>query len=166
MEMVQNPSQSLFYDALAMSTSETGLIDRDHYKCPAVTKQAKEYHMKALLNTSSSLSSPPSSFLDVFVLKCPSSTQLEGVLNLSLSLEADIFPEFVATNPSSPCSNNNSNILKEHQENFWKQASKHKFCWLNGTATLQMVEWKEFFQKFSPFNKLGMELEWKKKTIE
>ena len=166
MEMVQNPSQSLFYDALAMSASEAGLIDRDHYKHPAVTKQVKEYHMKALLNTSSSLSSPPSSFLDVFVLKCPSSTQLEGVLNLSLSLEADIFPEFVATNPSSPCSNNNSNISKEHQENFWKQASKHKFCWLNGTATLQMVEWKEFFQKFSPFNKLGMELEWKKKTIE
>ena len=56
MEMVQNPSQSLFYDALAMATSETGLIDRDHYKCPAVTKQVTEYHMEALLNTSSSLS--------------------------------------------------------------------------------------------------------------
>ena len=129
-ERVLNPSSDhpLFYDALAIAAYEAGLINGTLYKRPEVADIIQHHHM-VTLNMSSSFDLP---------LTCPTQSQYDGMLNLSLSLEKELVPQF-ANLPSTEV---------EHRSSFWKQVETKKFCWIDTESVLKDATWLEFFVRF------------------
>ena len=129
-ETVKNPSQSLFYDALAVA---------GYQKFLKQTKKPPFHRHRVALDAQSfneeTLHQGP---LD-FPLLCPTKDELEPLLDLSLSLERQIVPEFA----------NMHGVEAEHQASFWQMYEKKKFCWIDVDATLQNETWVNFFQKMS-----------------
>ena len=129
-ERVLNPSSDhpLFYDALAIAAYEAGLINGTLYKRPEVADIIQHYHM-VTLNMSSWFDLP---------LNCPTQSQYDGMLNLSLSLEEELVPQF-ANLPSTE---------EEHRRSFWEQVETKKFCWVDTESVLKDATWLEFFVRF------------------
>jgi hypothetical protein len=64
---------------------------------------------------------------------------LDGFLNLSLSLEHEIVPEFASL----------VGVEKEHRSSFWKNVERSKFCWIDTDATLRNATWQDFFRQLA-----------------
>jgi hypothetical protein len=75
-ELVKNPSRSLFFDALAVAAHQSGIINNNQFKRHRVANKIQKYHEGTLHQAPFD-----------FPLKCPPKSQLDGFLNLSLSLE-------------------------------------------------------------------------------
>ena len=60
-------------------------------------------------------------------LNCPTQSQYDGMLNLSLSLEKELVPKF-ANLPLTEA---------EHRSSFWKQVETKKFCWIDTESVLK-----------------------------
>jgi hypothetical protein len=127
-ETVKNPSQSLFYDVLAVAAHKSGLINGTRFNRRNVALQVQEHHETILQQGP----------LD-FPLKCPPNSELDSFLNLSLSLEQEVVPEFAAL----------AGVKGEHRSSFWKSADRNKFCWINTDAVLRDATWLDFFGRFA-----------------
>lgn len=123
-EIVNNPSQSLFYDALGVAASESGRINSTRYKRHDVAAQLQAYQEETLQQGPFD-----------FALTCPLKSQLDHFLNLSLSLEKDILPEFAAS----------KGVREEHISSFWKTVDLKKFCWIDTDAVLKNSTWEDYF---------------------
>ena len=75
--------------------------------------------------------------LQDFDFVCPPREEYEGFLNLSLSLEGEIVPEFAGR------------AKDEHREDFWRQVDTNKFCAVDVPSTLNRPQWKRFFANLS-----------------
>jgi hypothetical protein len=126
-EGMKNPSQSLFYDALAVAAHRQGLVNSTDFERHFVTVRVKRYHEK--------LQQGP---LD-FPLECPRKSDLDSFLNLSLSLEQEIVPEFAAL----------AGVEEEHRSSFWKSVERKKFCWIDTNEVLRNATWRDFFGRFA-----------------
>lgn len=118
----------LAYDELATAATAIGLIDTTRKTRPAVFKAAKLRQEKVLNMTH-----------EDFPLTCPSRGELESFLNVSIQLEAKIVPEFHASPEGK----------QVHQETFWKNVARKKYCSVDSKAVLADPSWAKFFLDFS-----------------
>jgi hypothetical protein len=121
-DVVVNPHQTLFYDAMALAAREKGMVNRTlgrHH----VAVEAEIFHTKHLNRT-----------LRDFPLVCPTREDHEEFLNHSLSLEEKILPEF-----------HHSQGYDTHVRDFWKSVGKKKYCWIDTDTLLQDENWMDFF---------------------
>lgn len=123
-EVVLNPEQTLFYDALVVAAWQKGLVRDVKLLRHNVAKRAEEFQTQVLNET----------FLD-FPVTCPLREEYEAFLNYSLQMEAEILPKFYAS-PDGRA---------EHEITFWKRVDKKKYCWIDTETLLVEQRWINFF---------------------
>jgi hypothetical protein len=126
-EGVKNPSQSLFYDFLAVAAYQSGVINGTIFKRHHVTVQIQKHHEETLQQGPFD-----------FPLKCPPKSELDSFLNLSLSLEQEVVPGFAAL----------TGVEEQHRSSFWKSVDRKKLCWIDTDAVLRNATWQDFFGRF------------------
>ena len=124
LEIVKNPSESIFYDALAVVAQKADLVDAVRYKRHDVAVLVKAHQEETLQQGPYD-----------FPLVHPPKSQLDGFLNLSLSLEEQVVPEFASL----------AGVKEEHRSSFWKNVERNKFSWIDTDAVLQNASWRAFF---------------------
>ena len=129
LEVIKNPSESLFYDVLGVAAYHEGYIDvpQGNYDRHDVAVAIQEYHENVLNRTSFD-----------FPLKQPKIEKLQNLLNLSLTLEEEVLPEF-ATSPG---------VKEKHESNFWKYTlDKQRYSWIDTHQVLHNdTNWISFFK--------------------
>lgn len=71
-----------------------------------------------------------------FPLTCPSTTEMQAFLNISLQKEQMIMPDLYADPVFGK---------EQHTATFWSNVQKNKYCAIDTHSTLQQEEWKHFF---------------------
>ena len=115
------------HDALAVAAQVKGMINGPKHRRRDVAVAIQKHQAQVLHQGPFD-----------FPLDCPPKTQLDGFLNLSFLIEQEIVPKFASL----------PEISQEHRSSFWNDVNKHKFCWINTTATLELDVWKQFFEQF------------------
>ena len=138
--VVVNPSMSLVYDELAYYAKEMNLWydeDENSLDIKTVSTLAKEYHdQKRELQNITHLHE----FHDSDAFICPTPDVYSWLLESSLSIEKELFPEYY--------SNKGANEIIEH---FHDLKEKKKFCHIDAQYILRNDEgWRTFFQVFLP----------------
>lgn len=122
-----NPSQTLFYDALAIAAWDKNMIPKDSGR-HIVGVKIEEFH-KSVLNET---------FRD-FPVVCPNEKENKMFLSYSLAQEAQVLPEF-----------HSSSLGKQsHVEIFWDNVKHRKYCWIDSDSVLERKEWRDFFDGLS-----------------
>jgi hypothetical protein len=127
-EVVKNPSQTLFYDALAVAAVEKGLLTNQLQRKSAGT-QIAEFH-KTVMNQS----------LSEFPLLCMTQDENHEYLNYSLAIEERLLPEFYRSSQGKAA----------HTKEFWENVEKKKYCWIDTDSVLLNQHWQRFFSNMKP----------------
>ena len=126
-EVIANPSKTVFYDSLTVAAYRKKMIKSTLVRHKVVMR-VQAFHRDVLNQTDRD-----------FPVLCPSNTELEEFLALSLSKEARLLPTFYNTTDGHD----------SHVAAFWENVKKNKYCWIDTEKTLQQEEWINFFQQFS-----------------
>jgi hypothetical protein len=118
-----NREQSVAYDMLATAAAVRGLFDRHVWARHTVALAAKEYHERVMNSTR-------------WILTCPSKHDLESYLQASLSMEADLLPDFYQSDAGE----------QQHRAEFATAVARKKYCWINAPAVLEQPVWRDFFR--------------------
>jgi hypothetical protein len=119
---------NLLYDEIASAAAARNIINKDKIKRRPAWLKLRAFHEETLNQTIKDLP-----------MQCPSHDQLEEYLNISITVERKIVPEFAA----SP------EVEEEHRAGFWKSADSGKYCSVNVTAVLEDATWRKFFQSMT-----------------
>jgi hypothetical protein len=115
----QEDAPSLFYDAIATDAAAMGLIDINARSRIDVRELVRVYHEEEL-------GLGP----DDLPMTCPPLSDLNALLNMSLSIEAQYLPNFAT-----------SRRIAEHEAEFWAT----NFCFVDTGKVLALVAWIDFF---------------------
>jgi hypothetical protein len=138
--VVVGAAKTFDYDMLTVAAKAAGLL-HPGLERQNVTNAAREFHKKSLSLSSSSSTTTSSSSSDDFAQICPSQQEMETFLNISLAKERVVMPELHA----HPLFGQD-----QHREKFWKAVQQKKYCTIDTNATLQQVEWRQFFANLQP----------------
>lgn len=124
---VSNPSQTLYYDVLAVAAYDMQLtpVGASRRRIAVLIEEFQ----RDLLNQT---------FHD-FPVTCPSRDEDEHLLSYSLHIESQLLPSF-----------HNTSYGKDlHESDFWNNFKRKKYCWIDTDAVLSQDKWKDFFGDLS-----------------
>jgi hypothetical protein len=146
--VAKNAIESVMYDVLATTAAAMGLIDIRQHSRRQVVESCQQFHQKNLLNK-------------VLPFTCPTTEQLQALLDLSLQKETDLFQKLTATTTSTRTTTRDLHTTpiipsqqqqqqqQQHVDSFWRAAMlpnhTNKYCWVDAPAVLQTREWQEMF---------------------
>eukprot|EP00977_Amphora_coffeiformis_P013470 scaffold3570_cov227-Amphora_coffeaeformis.AAC.4 len=127
-ELHRNEEQSLFYDRIATEAADRKWFDKSKFSRHQVGLALRDYFENERESNPHNLP-----------LICPNATQLESLLERSLTKEQQILTPQVA-----------ESMRDEHIAGFWKAVTKNKFCWIDVNKTLEDPHWRQFFSEIVP----------------
>ena len=116
------------YDILVVEAAEAGLVDMKRFDRKYLREEARAYNEDRFKQTPYD-----------FDLTCPTSSQLEEFLGMSLQYERDIFGDEGASRDE-----------EYHRAVFQDYVDRGAFCHIDAKATLKKEPWKTFFANYTP----------------
>lgn len=123
---------SMYYDALATTAAEAGLIDE-------VAFQRKEVRNAIQLHQEETLGLTADDLPEV----CPSREDLETLYERSLEMERLYMPSLLSDEAEGDL---------EHRDGFEAKVADHSYCWVDTAAVLSDPQWQQFFAQFGATN--------------
>ena len=112
------------YDEIAMAAYAEGLVDVEKYSRGTARRMIREHHERYLNRTATD-----------FPLICPPMHQLNELLEVSIKVEREYFPDFFEAEQGED----------KLREKFHKMVSRSRFCSVDTKKVLDDPQWKTYF---------------------